>query len=356
MPHAFFKMVSLGVAMACLSGCLNFDSGGGTQDCNLYDAELRNLPNRFALGASYTAEIVGANDYARAESSNPDVVRLRRVDGEHVELSFVGEGFATITVSDGEGSTDHTIEVARHERVDVLLVEIDLIGSAVVPIGVLNGKALVADLAQHFAVTYGDSKGALAGMGLAVVSLPAEVMPCDLNVDAPLDLYCVMLPAPGPHLLGIQVGDEAFAAVVGAVPVEQIGSLVLLHEDESNLETGDLVRIDAVGLAADGVTVHGLHPVFASKGYTESTEANTGQNVGYFSYTYDAKAPTSRLEVFALDFKQQLRFKGARLRPEVLSGCAASVWHKGGPVNGIVFLASLAFLLRLGRRRSSLLY
>jgi len=128
-------------------------------------------------------------------------------------------------------------------------------------------------------------------------------------------------------------------------------SLVLLHEDESNLESGDLVRIDAIGLTADGVTVHGLHPVFSSKGYSESTEENTAQNAGYFSYTYDAKAATSRLEVHALDFNQQLSFKGERRPPEVLSGCSSSVWPRGGPVNGIVFLASLAFLLRLRRRR-----
>lgn len=351
MCHAFVKVASLGVAMACLSGCLSFDSGSGTQECNAYDAELRDLPDRFALGSSYTAEIIGADDDVRAESSDPDVVLLRRVDHGHLELSFIGEGSTTITVSDGAGSTDHIVEVARHERVDILLVEVGLFGSAVVPIGRLNGKALVADVPQHFAVTYADSNGALAGMGLAVVSMPAEVARCELKVDAPLELYCVVLQAPGPHVLGIRVVDDEFAAVVGAVPTEQIGSLVLLHEDESNLESGDLVRIDAIGLTADGVTVHGLHPVFSSKGYSESTEENTAQNAGYFSYTYDAKAATSRLEVHALDFNQQLSFKGERRPPEVLSGCSSSVWPRGGPLNGIVFLASLAFLLRLRRRR-----
>lgn len=36
---------------------------------------------------------------------------------------------------------------------------------------------------------------------------------------------------------------------------------------------------------------------------------------------------------------KRLTFKGARVPPEVISGCVASVWRKGGPVHGIVFLA-----------------
>jgi len=352
MRCATFKMTSVGFALVCLSGCLSFESGGSTEDCSfsLYDPMFSELPDRFALGTSYTAEIIGATEVATAESSNPEVIRLRRIDDEHAELSFIGEGTATITVSDGEDSTEHVVEVARHERTDVLLVELGLLSTAVVPIGGLSGKALVADLAQYFVVAYSDAQGALAGGGLADVTLPAEVVPCEVIIDAPLDLYCVLLDAPGPHLISVEVGDEAFTGLVGTVPEDQIESFVLLHDDESSLEPGDLVRVDGVGLAADGVLVHGLHPVFTSRGTSAGTDENYGENVGYFTYEYDPQAKPSRLDVRALDFSERLTFKGARLPPEVLSGCVASVWRKGGPVHGIVFLASLVLALRFRRR------
>lgn len=351
MGRATLNLTWIAIAAACFSGCVGSSSGGDTQDCNLYDAKFQDLPDRFALGTTYTAEIIGANGAAWAESSNPEVVRLRRIDDERFELSFVGEGSCTITAFDGEGSTEHLVEVARHERMHVLLVEPGLLGSPVVPIGALSGKALVADLAQYFAVTYSDAKGALAGEGLAEVTLPDRVVPCELAFEAPLDLYCVNLEAPGPHVIRVQVGEEVFGALVGAVTAETIRSLVLLREDESSLEGGELVRVDAVGLTADGVTVHGLHPVFNSREPSNVSGPNEGENVGYFSYEYDPEAGSSRLQVRALNFTAQMRFRGTRVPPDVLSGCAASVWRKGGAANGILFLASLVFALRLQRRR-----
>jgi len=353
MRCATFRMTSLVFALLCFAGCLSSQSGGSTEGCSgtfsLYDPMFVELPDRFALGTRYTAEIIGATEVATAVSSNPEVVQLRRIDDDHAELRFIGVGTSTITVSDGEDSTEKVVEVAQHERFDVLLVEVGLILPVVVPIGGLSGKAVVADLAQYFAVTYADAQGALAGAGLAEVTLPAEVVPCELVIDAPLDLYCVLLEAPGPHLIGVQVGEEAFTALLGAVPKDEIESLVLLHEDESSLQPGDLVRVDAVGLTADGRSVHGLHPVFTSRGTTQGTDENYGENVGYFSYEYDPQATLSHLEVVALDFRERLTFKGARLPPDVLSGCVASVWRKGGPVNGIVFLASLILALRFRR-------
>ena len=351
MRHATFRMTSVCFALICLSGCLQFETGGSAEDCSvsLYDPMFSELPDRFALGTSYTAEIIGATGVATAESSNPEVVRLQRIDDEHAELSFIGEGTATITISDGEDSTEHIVEVARHERFDVLLVELGAIPTAVVPVGELSAKSLVADVAQYFVVAYSDAEGALAGGGLADVTLPAEVTPCELIVNAPLDLYCVLLDAPGPHLIGFDVGEETYAALVGAVSEDQIESFVLLHADEATLEPGDVVRVDGVGQTADGVSVYGLHPVFTSRGTSDGTDENYGENAGYFTYEYDPQAEPSRLEVRALSFSQGLTFRGARIPPDVLSGCAASVWHTGGPANGIVFLALLVLALRLQR-------
>jgi len=89
---------------------------------------------------------------------------------------------------------------------------------------------------------------------------------------------------------------------------------------------------------------------FEERQTSAGTDENYGENVGYFTYEYDPQAKPSRLDVRALDFSERLTFKGARLPPEVLSGCVASVWRKGGPVHGIVFLASLVLALRFRRR------
>jgi hypothetical protein len=146
-------MTSLGFALLCLAGCLRSESGGTPEDgggsYRLFDPMFVELPDRFALGTRYTAEIIGATGVTTAASSNPEVVQLRRIDDDHAELRFVGEGTSTITVSDGEDSTKQVVEVAQHERFDVLLVEVGLIPPVVVPIGGLSGKAVVADLAAR---------------------------------------------------------------------------------------------------------------------------------------------------------------------------------------------------------------
>ena len=93
MRHATFRMTSVCFAVICLSGCLRFETGGSTEDCSvsLYDPMFSELPDRFAFGTSYTAGIIGATGVATAESSNPEVVRLQRIDDEHAELSFMGK-------------------------------------------------------------------------------------------------------------------------------------------------------------------------------------------------------------------------------------------------------------------------
>ena len=84
---------------------------------------LELVPKRFALGAKVVTEIEAAGPDAAVWADNLDVIRVERVGSTLVELHAVGAGATVIRVEEDGRGEDYAVEVAPHERHEVLLVQ-----------------------------------------------------------------------------------------------------------------------------------------------------------------------------------------------------------------------------------------
>ena len=75
--------------------------------------------------------------------------------------------------------------------------------------------------------------------------------------------------------------------------------LLLVHDDERDAEPGQLIRVDALGVAEDGTTVDGMKPSTTNRSLLLP-----------MAYEYDPAADVRTVEVTAAGFTEVLRFRG----------------------------------------------
>jgi hypothetical protein len=315
MNRRLLGLLLLSLALACVSAC-NFD-WDVPSIATPFSAKpkLGNVPQRLALGATAVALVEVLDPDTIVTATNPDIVAVRRISATRLELTGVGVGETSVSLQEGSWSIVRPIEVAEHDRYEVLLVEEDPWTQGPLSMVAPHRKALLSDVPQRFVVTYHDSRGPLLGKGLADFALVPSTDGCDIDPSWPFDAQCLVF-EPGPHLIRIKVAGHHDEVIVTAVPEEEIVDLLLPRTDENDAEPGDLLRVDALGLSGRGTPVYGIHPVF-------------DQLLPSLAYEYDPSAPLRRVTVTALGFERELTYRGHLSFPDSLWRSCKSYWLDG---------------------------
>lgn len=309
------RMFWLLVLLASLPSC-NWDFDGVPY--GFASPGLQFVPKRFALGAEAITEIVSDGPDVVVSATDTDVIRVERVDSSHVALHAIGLGTTTIQVEDEGQVEDYRVEVAAHERSEVLLVQRSL---GPVPIVEIDETILVSDTPHQIVVALYDDEGLLFGTGLSELVLPERSEACAFDFGASFDGHCMVVEE-GLHIMQVQVGGEEETVVLGAVAEQDILDLrVVASKDERDAEAGELIDVDLWGLTARGRRVYGL----------------VGQLVapaigipGAFSYEFEPSAPVELISMEALGFERQLAIRGEiRLRPGLRHACWSSALFSG---------------------------
>ncbi len=188
-----------------------------------------------------------------------------------MRIGFVGEGTATFTYTDEHESVQYTVEVVPHATFSIVVSPMP--GTRAIPI---DEKAVAQ---REFRVAYADSAGQpLFGQGLATATI-GEL--CSTT----LDLFCLDQ-AEGPeYQVEVDVGGTQARADFEFVPENE-----LVGVDIVQTPLGDeLIRVDGVGLTADGLRVWGVPVYFELEGTSSFWRG--------FDYRVNLNAPPQRLLV-----------------------------------------------------------
>ena len=266
--HCSARLLLLG-ALA-VSGCFHWDfDEDDIQGCPgepiTPGSIAMSFQDRYALGATTTLSVTGLND-GEVTSSDPEVVLVTPLDETRFTLDFVGEGKATITVTEGVVSATARVEVAPLESFEVFLL-----GYANPPLR-LAGRAVIR---PSFEVQYFDRHGRLYGGGLAETSWER------LDPDSSFDAFQNLSLESGPHEVEVRVGDRLSVIEFEAVAEDEVGALWILETDIGE----GRIRVDAVGITAAGTQVWNIGPYFEVEG---------DLFLSSFEYRYDPDAsPTT---------------------------------------------------------------
>lgn len=309
MSRSLLRMFWVPLLLAQLSGC-NWDLGLDGMVFDFSSPGLDFVPKRFALGAVVTTEIRADGPDAVVAAVNPAVIRVERVDSNHVELRAVGVGTTTIQVAEDGQVEDYLVEVAIHQRHEVLLVQQ---GWGLVPIVEIDDRILLSDTPHRIIVALYDDEGLLFGTGLSDVLLPDRSDECAADSGTSFDGRCMVLEE-GLHLMQVEVAGETEELMFGAVPQEDIVELVLqASKDEQDAEPGELIDVDLWGLTASGGRVHGIPVVLVEPGLGIPAP---------FSYQFAPSSPVQQLTVEALGLEEQIAIRGEiRFRPNLEHAC-----------------------------------
>jgi hypothetical protein len=310
-------------AAACASGCFRFDFGDpeikgcGTDPEDIADA----FQDRYALGSNISVSTTGLVDPI-IESSDERVVRIEHDrTAELAHVFFVGEGRASIRVSEGEVEVERTLTVARLARFEVLLP-----GRRPIE---LEGRALVY---PEFFVAYFDAaERRLHGRGLAESEWPRME---EGNLDA---FYNDWLP-PGPSEVEVRVGRQSERIQFEVVHPADVASLWIL---ETQLDDGR-IQVDLVGLSLKASPVWNLDPIF---------QLPDAYFVGSFVYTYDPDATPTPIVAqslsLSLDPVEKEIYSAEHLQQTFAYG-SAGVPGGRAPLVALLSLLLIALVQRFG--------
>ena len=302
------RLVLIAFVISLVSAC-NLDLSDLEFDLGFGGPELRDVPGRLALGTSAVAEVLVPGPDTTVTAGNPDVLGVERIGSELVELTAVEIGQTSLFVEGDGRRREYSVEVAAHERYEVLLVERAPFSWRPVAVVTPQRIALLAGAPQRIVVVYYDSQGLLLGRGLADFAAPPRSDECEAQVAGPFDVVCLVLER-GLHVVRFDVAGKQDGLVIGAVPKEDIVDLLLLRTEEERAAAGDIIRVIAVGLSAQGTRVYGVGAEFGSPG------------VESMAYEYDPNAAARQISVKAAGFEEELTYRGYLVSPEPLwRGC-----------------------------------
>ncbi|MGB8329177.1 MAG: hypothetical protein WCE62_03545 [Polyangiales bacterium] len=305
------RVLLLPVLLALLPGC-NWDLDPGNFGFGSTSPGLHFVPRRFALGAKVTTEIEASGPDTVVSATDPDVIRVERVDSSHVKLSAVGLGTTTIQVEEDGQVADYPVDVLVHERHEVLLVQWSW---GLVPIVEIDNRMLLADTPHEIIVALYDDEGLLFGAGLSDFVLPERSEACGSDPGASFDGLCIVVEK-GLHVMQVEVAGEKEEIMFGAVAQEDIVDLLLVaSKDEQDAEAGELLDVDLWGLTENGGRVYGLPGELVSPAFGIP---------GPFAYEFQPSSPVQQVSVEALGLETQIEIRGEiRLRSGLRHDCGS---------------------------------
>jgi hypothetical protein len=210
----------------------------------------------------------------------------------------MGVGVTTIQVEEDGQVARYSVEVAVHERHEVLLVQQ---AWGVVPITAVNDKALLSNVPQRILVALYDSEGLLFGGGLSALALPERSEDCEYHSGASFDERCIIFDE-GLHILHVEVAGEEEDVMLGAVSEENIVDILLLRStEEEDAEPRELIRVDVLGLTESGTRVYGL---------PEARTTPAMDTVGPFAYRFEPSSAVDLVTFEALGFETVIAIRG----------------------------------------------
>lgn len=291
-----------------LSSCVAFTllhslGCGPPAHSSCHPAALFGAPERLVYGGTALASLSKSGscepEDATVASADPSVVTVERLSSRGVELYGAGVGSTMIIVEEYGERTEYSVEVADHERFEVLHVERSVCDNPVSS-GSLEGKALLAFAEQNFVVAYFDSRGLLVGRGLAEVTMPVATggVSCDLRTSCNFEARC-WRPTTAAQSIRVAVDEEEQTVEVTGVAADDVVDLLLISTDEDDAQPGQTIRVDALGVTSDGTRVHGVHASAAERWLPVP-----------FAYDYRPGAEPLPLVVSAVHLEQEFVFRG----------------------------------------------
>lgn len=270
------------------------------------EPRLTSVPERLALGATMVTSVVHTDSFASVTAEDPSIVQIERIDASSVRLMGAGVGETRVAFRYAGRTLARDVEVAAAERYELWLVERAIFLNGPVPTVPMGDHAFLADVPQTFAVVYYDAAGRLDGLGPAELSWPEGASACEHDFSDRVQLYCVEL-SPGLHAVGVTFDGAEGTVLIGAEPETDIVSLRLVRTpEEESADPGDVITVLAPGATSRGTLVYGLRdPIHIGLGPT-------------FAYEFDPTAAPKSVIVVALDFMEELFFRGSPTASEPL--------------------------------------
>lgn len=105
------------MVLVLLSGC-NWE-GFELDEAFAFDwttPALEFVPGRLALGAAVVTAVRSDGPDALVSAEDPNLIRVERIDSNHVELRAIVIGVTTIQIEEDGQVADYDVEVVVHER------------------------------------------------------------------------------------------------------------------------------------------------------------------------------------------------------------------------------------------------